>query len=342
MSTNSDMADVIRQWSPQYLRSEVARLRSRKEELEAERGLLLAAIGAKNAGHDERADELLQQAKAVTASPPDSEPAEGEGGAHRRHWCGNCGMELKPDELRCPYCGSDDASPQHRDVGDALRARLAGPEAMQGVIERAAERQDRMLERRDAVEQALNRLKDFNDAMYFASPKGHTRAHDVEIVRQTLSRASDEGGVPEAVRRLPEKWRKDQYEGSDRGGIQAGVKLRLADELERAITEQELIPDEAGILNDLAHRQWEWVDSMGWHNKEPLEYVALIAGEIGELANECRGEDGLTEKAGEEIADVILRCIDMAHQYGIEIGREVVEKIDKNARLEKHPKGRVK
>ena len=40
-------------------------------------------------------------------------------------------------------------------------------------------------------------------------------------------------------------------------------------------------------INLLAQEQWLWVDKMGWHNKMPLEYVALIASEIGEVANEC-------------------------------------------------------
>ena len=37
--------------------------------------------------------------------------------------------------------------------------------------------------------------------------------------------------------------------------------------------------DDAGI-NDLAVRQFDWVESMNWHNKTVLEALALIASEV--------------------------------------------------------------
>lgn len=82
-------------------------------------------------------------------------------------------------------------------------------------------------------------------------------------------------------------------------------------------------------LNDIAYDQWQWVEDMGWHNKQPLEYVALIASEIGEVANECRGEKP-TDRLGEELADVILRTLDMAEQFGVNIQQEVFNKMAKN------------
>lgn len=59
-------------------------------------------------------------------------------------------------------------------------------------------------------------------------------------------------------------------------------------------------------IAEVAKKQWKWVERMGWHNKQPLEYVALIASEVGEVANECRGEEP-TDSLGEELADIILR-----------------------------------
>jgi len=92
-------------------------------------------------------------------------------------------------------------------------------------------------------------------------------------------------------------------------------------------------------LNTLAARQWDWVDRMGWHNKQPLEYVALIASEIGEVANECRGS-APTGRLGEELADIILRTLDMAHQFGVDIDVEVARKMSINE--QRGTRGRLK
>ena len=88
-------------------------------------------------------------------------------------------------------------------------------------------------------------------------------------------------------------------------------------------------------INDIATRHYEWVEQMGWHNKTVLEALALIASEVGEAAaesgdndamlaalaritesigraaNQCRkGEVG--ENFGTELADIILRTLDLA------------------------------
>lgn len=84
-------------------------------------------------------------------------------------------------------------------------------------------------------------------------------------------------------------------------------------------------------LNDLAQDQWKWVESMNWHgDKRPLEYLGLIASEVGEAVNECRGEKP-TERLGEELADIILRTLDMAEQFDINIQQEVINKMHKNS-----------
>ena len=79
-------------------------------------------------------------------------------------------------------------------------------------------------------------------------------------------------------------------------------------------------------INDMAAEQWKWVEAMGWHNKQPLEYLALIASEVGEAVNECRG-DKPTEDLGSELADIVLRTIDMAHHFKIDIYREMRAKM---------------
>ncbi len=44
-------------------------------------------------------------------------------------------------------------------------------------------------------------------------------------------------------------------------------------------------------ISEIAQKQYDWVERMGWHNKFPLEALALIASEVGEAVNECRGEE---------------------------------------------------
>jgi len=83
-------------------------------------------------------------------------------------------------------------------------------------------------------------------------------------------------------------------------------------------------------INELAEKQFEWVERMGWHNKTTLEALALIASEIGEAINECRGETP-TAEFGSELADIILRTVDLAHWQGIDIADEIHKKMLLNA-----------
>jgi len=82
-------------------------------------------------------------------------------------------------------------------------------------------------------------------------------------------------------------------------------------------------------LNWLASRQYEWVQRMGWHNKSVLEALALIASEVGEAVNECRGDEP-SEKFGEELADIILRTLDLAMWQGLDIEKLIADKMTKN------------
>jgi len=82
-------------------------------------------------------------------------------------------------------------------------------------------------------------------------------------------------------------------------------------------------------INDIAKKNFEWVEQMGWHNKSVLEALALIASEVGEAINECRNESP-TEMLGEELADIILRVVDLAEWQGIDINKEIVQKMNKN------------
>ena len=68
---------------------------------------------------------------------------------------------------------------------------------------------------------------------------------------------------------------------------------------------------------------------MGWHNKTVLEALALIGSEVGEAVNECRG-DAPTENLGEELADIILRTLDLAEWQRIDIGKAIADKMAVN------------
>ena len=92
-------------------------------------------------------------------------------------------------------------------------------------------------------------------------------------------------------------------------------------------------------INETAQKQFEWVEEMGWHNKLPLEYVALIGSEVGEVANECRGDEP-TDRLGEELADIVLRVFDMAVVYGVDIEQSISDKMVLN--LARGTRGRKK
>jgi NTP pyrophosphatase (non-canonical NTP hydrolase) len=85
------------------------------------------------------------------------------------------------------------------------------------------------------------------------------------------------------------------------------------------------IPDDLGI-NEMCALQYDWVERMGWHNKTVLEALALIASEVGEAVNECRG-DAPTEDFGEELADIILRVADLAQWQRIDLAHQLRQKM---------------
>lgn len=75
-------------------------------------------------------------------------------------------------------------------------------------------------------------------------------------------------------------------------------------------------------LNLLAQKHYEWVEAMNWHNKTVLEALALIASEIGESAYEHLDEVP-TEHFGEELADIMLRTLDLGCWQKVDMNTEV-------------------
>lgn len=82
-------------------------------------------------------------------------------------------------------------------------------------------------------------------------------------------------------------------------------------------------------INEIAEKQFAWVERMGWHNKTVLEALALIGSEVGEAVNECRGEVP-TNKLGSELADIILRTADLAQWQEIDLAAEIKSKMALN------------
>jgi NTP pyrophosphatase (non-canonical NTP hydrolase) len=82
-------------------------------------------------------------------------------------------------------------------------------------------------------------------------------------------------------------------------------------------------------INEIAAKQFDWVERMGWHNKTVLEALALIASEVGEAVNECRG-DAPSPEFGTELADIILRVADLAKSQGIDLDAVIVAKMEVN------------
>ena len=82
-------------------------------------------------------------------------------------------------------------------------------------------------------------------------------------------------------------------------------------------------------LNDIRDKQHDWLVRVGWTDHTPLEALALLASEVGEAVNECRGTEP-TDKLPEELADVILRTLGLCGFLGIDIEAAVAKKMTLN------------
>lgn len=80
------------------------------------------------------------------------------------------------------------------------------------------------------------------------------------------------------------------------------------------------------IFNEIAESHYDWVESLGWHNKTILEGLALIASELGEVSFEILTAHLNDEShLAEELADVCLRVVDVLYDHGIDIDAKMKE-----------------
>jgi NTP pyrophosphatase (non-canonical NTP hydrolase) len=71
-------------------------------------------------------------------------------------------------------------------------------------------------------------------------------------------------------------------------------------------------------LNLIAAKHHQWVEQMNWHNRTHLEAAGMIASEVSEACDEIT-HTGVTPRFAEEIADVVLRCMDEGLEQGMDI-----------------------
>lgn len=92
--------------------------------------------------------------------------------------------------------------------------------------------------------------------------------------------------------------------------------------------------EQAIALTQLAQEIADTTEEKGFNVFNDLEQVitklALIGTEVAEALDELRNPDYLNEDFESEIADIIIRTLDLSGYLAIDIGMAVVDKAEKN------------
>lgn len=84
-------------------------------------------------------------------------------------------------------------------------------------------------------------------------------------------------------------------------------------------------------FNELARKHNDWRNAQAYRDATVLEHLALLASEVGEVVNECRGDtDDFSIAARLELADVVLRAMGIADAFGFDLEQAIKDKIEIN------------
>lgn len=95
----------------------------------------------------------------------------------------------------------------------------------------------------------------------------------------------------------------------------------------------------ASEIADISTEKGFWEDQFGYYGIIPVK-LALVASEVSEALDVHRKDYGFPTNNGmhedqredftEELADVIIRVLDICGFYDLDIGRSIVDKVEKN------------
>jgi NTP pyrophosphatase (non-canonical NTP hydrolase) len=98
-------------------------------------------------------------------------------------------------------------------------------------------------------------------------------------------------------------------------------------------------------IRETQKRAWDIVESKGFHAMDLDDYadnwedhqrilarLMMITEEVGEACHAVRKDD--FANFAEELADIVIRVMDTAETYGVNLEQRIIDKLDKNEKRE--------